>query len=216
MKKMILNLTLLILAISFALPAKAENDAYTRAMQNAIEGYANVKNLEDYQQIANNFERIAQMEKEKWLPRYYTALTYVYMSFGKGLDKDQRDEYLAIAQEHADAAEERSENNVEIVILQGYIKMAKLSVSPALRGITMAPQATQLFEQARQMAPENPRAAVMLAQMKYGTAQFFNSSTEESCDLAQESLALYDKETERGIQPYWGKGLAESLLINCD
>lgn len=208
--------TMLMICISLTLPAKAENDAYQQAMQKALAELKSVESIEDYQKIANTFERIGEMEKDTWLPRYYSALTYVYMSFDSDLKNSARDNYLDIAQEMANQAEVLSENNVEIVILHGYIKMAKLSVNPALRGMTMTPQVMGLFEKARAMAPENPRAAVMLARMKYGTARFFKSSIEESCQLAQESLVLYEKETDRGIEPYWGKNLAESLIKACD
>ncbi len=215
MKKLIINFSFLILAISSCLPAKAANDAYIQAMQKALASYDEVESLEDYQNVANTFERIARMESEEWLPPYYTGLTYVYMSFEEGLDNDQRDDYLAIAQKHADRAGDLSEENIEIVILHGYIKMAKLSVNPALRGMVLSPQAHSLFEKARKMDPKNPRAAIMLARMKYGTAQFFNSSTDESCQLARESINLFGKEKDRGIEPHWGKGLAEGLVKAC-
>ncbi|MDZ7845941.1 MAG: hypothetical protein U5L96_03720 [Owenweeksia sp.] len=207
--------TSLIISFSLALSAQAEKDAYYLAMQEALDRYSNVNSLDDYQEITNTFERISQMEKEEWLPRYYSALTYVYMSFENGLENKERDNYLAIAEGFAGQAEELSENNVEIVILEGYIKMAKLNVNPAIRGMTMTPKVTGLFERARKMAPENPRAIMMLARMKYGTAQFFKSSIEESCALAEKSLELYEKETDRGIEPSWGKEIAENLMSAC-
>ena len=95
--------------------------------------------------------------------------------------------------------------------------MAKLSVNPAIRGMLLTPKVNAQFGKAMEMDPQNPRAAAMLARMKYGTAQFFNSSTEESCALAERSLALFNEEskTNRGINPSWGKGIAEGLLKAC-
>lgn len=205
-----------ILSLTFIFSATAGNEAYTRAMQEAIAAYDSVKGLDDYQEIANRFERISEMEKNEWLPLYYTGLTYAYMSFENGLDNDQRDAYLETAQNFADQAEELSPENVEIIVLKGYIKMAKLTVNPSMRGAFLTPQVMQLFGKARAMDPANPRATAMLARMKYGTAQFFNSSTDESCQLAQESLELYDKEGERGIQPQWGRNVAEQLVKTCN
>lgn len=205
-----------ILSLCFSFAAIAGNEAYTRAMQEAIAAYDSVESLDDYREIANRFERIAEMEKDEWLPRYYTGLTYAFMSFEDGLDNDQRDGYLEIAQKFAYQAEELSPENVEIIVLKGYIKMAKLTVNPAVRGAFLTPQVMQLFGKARSMDPGNPRAAAMLARMKYGTAQFFNSSTDESCQLALESLGLYEKEGNRGIEPHWGRGLAEGLVKACN
>ena len=46
---------------------------------------------------------------------------------------------------------------------------------------------------------------------------FFGSGTEKPCEEAQKALELYAKEeqTERGIQPAWGKNIAQGLVKAC-
>lgn len=94
--------------------------------------------------------------------------------------------------------------------------MAKVSVSPALRGMTMSGKVNSYFEKALAMSPENPRANLMLGRWKFGTAQFFGSSMEEPCRLMQKSLSLFETLGQNnGIMPNWGKGDAVAMSKKC-
>lgn len=212
MKKAIIFLALS-LSINLSLSAQTSYESY---MQESIALYDSVKNITDYQNIVNRFNRIAKAEKEEWLPNYYAGLTYVYMSFVRGLDDDKRDEYLDQALVYAEKAAESADNHVEVTILTGYIYMAKVSVSPALRGMTMSGKVSAYFEKALAMSPENPRANLMLGRWKFGTAQFFGSGIEEPCALMQKSLSLYEGSDQNiGIMPNWGKGQAVAMAKKC-
>ena len=216
MKTMTTVITSILLSL-MALNLTASEDAYQKAMGNALNQLNNASSIEDYQAVANVFQRIANAEEGEWMPYYYAGLTRVYMSFQKGQDNDTRDEILEIAADMADKADELDPDNVEILILKGYINMAKLSVNPAIRGMLLSPKVNSQFGKAVEMDPNNPRANIMLARMKYGTAQFFKSSTDESCAMASRSLALFEEEasTDRGIKPSWGRTLAESMVKSC-
>lgn len=216
MKKYIYTFALLLSLISYSsLAQTGTGEAYENNMKATIALYDSVKSMSDYQNIANTFERIASVEKEAWLPSYYAGLTYVYMSFARGLEKDARDAYLAIADKHAATAAELSPENVEVVILEGYIKMAKVSVSPMLRGATMSRSVSALFEKALAMDPKNPRANLMHGRWKIGSAQFFGSSTDEACALVQNSIALFEAEDQNSITPHWGLNQAIAVSKSC-
>ena len=194
----------------------AKGQAYENAMQKGLQQFGEAETSEEYQNVANHFERISNMNSDEWLPYYYAALTYVTMNWNLE-DGDDKDAVLDKAESLIEKAEKISENNAELVLMMGYIKMAKLSVSPALRGPFMTPKVNALFAQAVQMEPENPRAHGLKARMEYGTASFFGSGTEKPCEEAQKALELYAKEeqTERGIQPAWGKNIAQGLVKAC-
>ena len=215
--KSVIKFSISLMLTCLSLPAMAGGDGYQKAMENALTQMREAEGMEDLQNVANQFSRIASAETDEWLPLYYAGLTHVYMSFQNGLEADQRDEILEQALELADKADGLSHENAEIMVLQGYITMAKLSVNPAIRGMLLTGKVNSQFGKAMEMDPQNPRAMVMLARMKYGTAQFFNSSTEESCALAEQSLDLFNAEAqnERGIMPSWGKRTAESMMKNC-
>jgi hypothetical protein len=74
----------------------------------------------------------------------------------------------------------------------------------------------QTFGKAIAMNPENPRALGLLAQMQFGTAQFFGSSTAEACGTATLALQKFETTTsENPLAPQWGKEMIVALKTNC-
>lgn len=195
--------------------AAQPNAQYVNAMKNAIDLYDSVETYEDYQPILNRFERIAAAESKEWLPNYYAALTYIYMSFNKELDDDARDAFLDKAEEKIELAQAIVGENVELLILEGYAKMASVSISPAIRGVYMSPKVSGLFSKAVAMAPQNPRAILMNARWKMGTAQFFGQDPAEYCAQVESTIALFEKEDNAGIAPNWGMNQAQGVLKSC-
>lgn len=188
---------------------------YLNAMKNTIGLYDSVETYDDYQPILNQFERIAAAESDEWLPNYYVALTYIYMSFNKNLDDDARDAYLDKAEEKIELAQAIAGENVELIILAGYAKMASVTINPAIRGVYMSPKVSGLFSKAVAMAPQNPRAILMNARWKMGTAQFFGQDPSEYCTQVENSLALFETEDKESIKPHWGLNQAKGVLKNC-
>jgi len=202
----------------FSFKATAQDaEAYQKYMQESIALYDSVKTLADYQEIANRFDRISATASEEWLPLYYAGLTHIYMSFVRGLEDDTRDEHIDKALDYIDRAEEIAGENSETVILRGYAYMAKVSVSPGIRGMTLSAKVTGLFEKGLVMDPENPRANLMLGRWKYGSAQFFGRSTDDACAYMQKALAIYKNEAKgsNGLEPAWGENQAQSMSKRC-
>jgi hypothetical protein len=213
MKNAIIILLGIFLSTNLSLSGQSDYQSY---MQESIAMYDSVKTLADYQNIANRFDRIAAAETDQWLPNYYAGLTYVYMSFVRGLEDDKRDEYLDQALVYAEKASGLAGPEVEITVLTGYAYMAKVSVSPTLRGMTMSSKVSGYFEKALSMDPNNPRANLMLGRWKYGTAQFFGSDISEPCAMMQKSLSLFEaSQNKSSIMPSWGQGQAEAMSKNC-
>src|SRR5689334_24554753 len=50
-------------------------DAYTQQMQATVTRLDNANTVKDYQQLANDFLRIADVQKTQWLPYYYAAFS---------------------------------------------------------------------------------------------------------------------------------------------
>ncbi|MEQ8924253.1 MAG: hypothetical protein RLO81_00485 [Fulvivirga sp.] len=213
MKKLTLVFTLLLCAL---FTNAKDNTAYINAMKTQIETFNNSKSQEELQASANAFERIAQKETTEWLPLYYAAHAYIKMGFNNTLSLEEKDSYYDKAIALIEKAGEISPNNSEITALKGYALMGKLSADSANRGQTMSPLVMQAFGQAMQQNPENPRPLVLMAQMEYGMAQFFGSSTEKACGMANQSLALFEAEAAEGINPTWGAGQAEAIVSQCN
>ena len=95
--------------------------------------------------------------------------------------------------------------------------MLRVTVDPASRGQQYSGMAFQSFGKAVAMNPENPRALSLLAQMQYGTAQFFNSPTTEACATLTKALEKFDSyKSSNPLAPQWGRKMAEGLKSRCN
>lgn len=211
MKKVTLVFAILLIAIF----AKAQDKKYQKAMGQAMQAWAKAEGPADYTEVVNAFSRIAAGQDTSYLPDYYAAYVQIIESFYL-TDAATRDKLLDEAQKHIKRASKISPNNDEIEVMNGYALMARMVIDPANRAQKYSPRAMQSYGKARMMNPTNPRAVIMMARMKLGTAQFFGSSIDAACRLAHEGKALLEKETANGFQPHWGKHEVNAVLKNCD
>jgi hypothetical protein len=207
--------SLLIIA-TVALLAAAPADKFTDQMKKCIGTLYAARTPDDYQKSINTFNRIGDAEKTKWEPFYYSALGSIFMASGE-LDALKKDAILDIAKQTLDKASAVKGEDSEIVALEGFIQMLKVTVDPATRGPQYSMQAVQLFSKAMTLDPANPRATALMAQMQLGTARFFNQAPTEACATARKAAELFDaaKFSEDSLQPVWGQSMNEGVLAEC-
>ena len=216
MKKLFTIIALFLLTVSVTI---AQDSPYQKAMKKEIAKVIETDSIPELQQSANAFARIAEMNGKEWQPLYYQALAYTFQGLNRSLTLDKKDEALAKADELAKKADAISPNNAEIVTLQGFILMGKVSADPASRGQSLSGTVMNNFGKALKIDPENPRAAVLMAQMEFGMAKFFNSGTEKACDLVKKSQVSFAGQNQNALKaslmPSWGKFLADKLSKVC-
>ena len=89
MKKIIFSL---FAASFFGLAATAQIDEkYTQAMEQKVVAVDTLRKSADLIELSAAFERIAEAEKNKWLPYYYAALTQVNAAYFMGMDNIQKE-----------------------------------------------------------------------------------------------------------------------------
>lgn len=193
----------------------ANDDKYVTAMKKNIDAVYRAQTIEELQQSVNAFQRIAEAEKTKWEPSYYAAFGSILMAT-KEKDGVKKDGYLDAAMEAIKKCKAIVADESEVVALEGFVYMIRVTVDPASRGQQFAGLAMQTFGKAINLNPENPRALSLLAQMQYGTAQFFGSSTAEACATLDKSLQKFETyKSENSLAPVWGKQVAEGLKSQC-
>ncbi len=203
--------------LSFILcPLLADDTKYAETMSKAIGQVYKAKAPEEIQQAVNTFERIGNAEKTKWEPFYYAAFGFIMMA-NQEQDGSRKDALLDQATSQLQKASELRPNDSEIVTLEGFVSTVRLTVDPATRGQQYSAAAMQSFGKALGLNPENPRAMGMMAQMQFGTARFFKSSTDEACATAMKARELFaaPKLAIDPLAPVWGKGMVEGMLANC-
>ena len=208
--KTIITLLTLISSVAFA-----NDDKYTEQMSKNIDAVYKAQTNEQFQQAINAFERIGNAEKTKWEPFYYASFGYL-MQATREQDGGKKDQFLDLATASLDKAKALKENESEIVALEGFIYMIRLTVDPATRGPQYSGMAMRSFGQAIGLNPENPRALLFMGQMQYGAAEFFKSPTTEACATVAKSIEKFASfKTDNPVAPQWGKGVANEWKEKC-
>jgi hypothetical protein len=191
------------------------DDKFEQAMKKNIDLLYQAKSVDAYQPVVNSFERIGEAEKKFWEPYYYAGFGYIMMA-NKTQDGAKKDSYLDLAMAAVNKGKAIDPAESELVALEGFVHMIRVSVDPPSRGPQYAGLSMQSLNKAVAMNPENPRAYALLGQMQFGTAQFFGSEPTEACATLKKALEKFESyKTENALAPGWGRGMAESLVANC-
>ncbi|MEX2235493.1 MAG: hypothetical protein WD824_25250 [Cyclobacteriaceae bacterium] len=191
------------------------NDKYLEVMQKSISAVYTASDIPQLQEAVNTLERIGGAEKTKWEPQYYIAFGYIMMA-NQEKDGAKKDSYLDLAAAAIEKAKKLAEQESEIIALEGFVFMLRVTVDPGSRGPEFAPKAMKTFAKAIALDAENPRALALMAQMQYGSAQFFGNSTAEACENIKKSLEKFSTyKSGNVIAPVWGKSMAESVSQRC-
>jgi len=135
-------LSLLFLTVAIA------DDKYEKEIKKNLQKIDECKTPNDFIKLANNFERIAVAEKDKWLPYYYSAFTYVLASFADSVNS-RKDIYLDKAIKFNEIADSLQPNNSEIYTMKGMISQARMQIDPMNRWQKYGTDATTNFTKAR-------------------------------------------------------------------
>lgn len=163
----------------------------------------------------NMFERIAKAESKEWLPNYYIAQINSLKSWNvkdEAVLKAQLDK----AQEHLDIAMTKSEDNVELIVMQGQVYTNWVAYDGMTYGMKYAGKIAELYAKALELEPENPRAAFCKADWSMGSAKYFGQDTAPFCKDVEASIELFDTfKPETEFHPNWGKERAEQVAKSC-
>lgn len=206
---------MLTLAMTLSLLANANDEKYIEVMSKNIESVYKAQTTDELQKAVNTFDRIASAEKEKWEPLYYSAFGNIMLA-NRESDGSKKDSYLDLALASIEKAKTIKQNDSEIIALEGFIHMMRIGVDPASRGQEYSSKAYESYQKALAINPNNPRALALTAQMEFGTAQFFHSSTTSACSTADKAIEKFAiTQPESPLAPAWGKGMAEGLKAKC-
>ena len=146
---------------------------------------------------------------------YYSAFGYVMMA-NREKENAKKDSYLDLAMASIDKAKKINENESEIIAMEGFIHMMRVTIDHASRGQKYSSLSIQAFEKSLALNPENPRALMLLAQLQFGTSKFFGAPSTQACSTLTKSLEKFETfKSENPIAPHWGKQMAEGLKQNC-
>jgi len=190
------------------------NENYEKAMGLSIETLFQSKTISEYVEVANQFERISQIEKAEWLPLYYASFAYIMISFQEP-DNAKKDTYLDQAQKYLDQAKAIAPNESELYMLQGFLYPSRINVDPMNRGMLYIGDMNKSLDKALELNPDNPRVFYLRATIMHHTPEAYGGG-------AAKALPLYETAVEKfgifkpksAISPNWGKELNDAEFKN--
>lgn len=204
---------LLFAAVGFT--ASAQNEKFTAAMQSKLEAYQTAKSPQDFLDLSNAFERIAEAEKTQWLAYYYAAhaqIIYGYMQ----KDMSGADPIADKAEQLINKADALEKNNSEISCIKSMIAGLRMQVNPMQRWQQYGALSGQLIEEAKQQDPSNPRPYALQAQnLFYTPAQFGGGCSTAKPFAEQGSKLLVEFKPKSLMHPSWGKREFDLVMNGC-
>lgn len=198
-KPLSIFLSLLFLTVAIA------DDKYEKEIKKNLEKIDECKTPNDFIKLANNFERIAIAEKDKWLPYYYSAFVYILASYADS-SNSRKDTYLDKSEKFNNIADSLQPNNSEVYTLKGMISQARMQVDPMNRWQKYGADATNNFTKAMQIDTLNPRPEYLIGVGIYYTPKQFGGGSTAAKPILEKSLAKFEKFVpENEIMPNWGK-----------
>lgn len=205
-----------ILFILVASTLASATDNYQKAMQDALDNLEAASSVEQLHPVANQFDRIADVKSDDWLPQYHAAYARVMMAAMEA-DNEQKDTFLDAAQLNLDAVEKLEHDASERLALQGFLHMIRMSIDPS-RGVELGMECGGVIQQAYDLNNQNPRAVLMLGQFQFGSASYLGMDTSEACGLFDEALQLLDQSDNQekdNLYPNWGRHITEHGKQQC-
>lgn len=181
-------------------------------MTNALRLWKDGKNTEAIAQ----FERIASVEKNNWLPNYYITIINTFSAFGEQ-DKNKMKSLLEAAQKTQNQINAIAPNNAEVLVSQAMIHTAWIIYDPMTNGQQLYGEVIGLYEKAAAIAPTNPRVVFNKASFEKGGAEYFGSDAAPMCEKIKKSIELFATfKPESPFHPTWGLERAKQEAANCN
>jgi hypothetical protein len=208
--------TLFVCAMLIATIAYGGDEKYYQKMGETLSEFSSCSTVEDYQNLANKFRVIANVEKEEWLPLYYEAQCYVLISFMGNLTAQEKDAYLDKASSLIESMTELAPNEAEVEVMKAFYYTGSLVVNPPQRSMSTAPMIHAAIAKALAIEPNNPRAIFLRISNEMGTASYFGEDIASYCEQAAELLQNWDGyKLKSPIHPSWGKSEVEGIVSRC-
>lgn len=159
------------------------------------------------------FEKLSEEDKKNWIPAYYLALLQTTNSLEVTNFKekmDQIDKSRASIENHLDEGQ-----NAEWLILLAMNYESEVKIDP-LGKKALALTIIDLYDQALELEPQNPRAIYGKAAYRIREAKYFEKDKTPYCSDIKKAISAFDK--QKSVVPFypkWGRDQAEKLDEDC-
>jgi len=210
MKKFI---TLTVLIAGFTANVFASD--YEGAMAANIEKMYQSTSAADLTALANQFSRIANVEKDQWLPSYYAAYCYLRATYFGQMEADEIHKHLDKAQDELDKVLTKYSGESEIHALQAHIY--QLRITDMAKGMKYSLLANESLAVAEQLNPENPRIFYLKGTNIFYTPEAFGGGAENAKPILEKASKMFETyQPENKLMPAWGAEHNAEVLALCN
>ncbi|WP_119080839.1 hypothetical protein [Chitinophaga alhagiae] len=210
MKKIIVFIMMLLPVAASAQEPAAQQLATAVARLNTAQTGA------EYQQLANQFQRLAAASPEQWLPVYYAAVANMRLAF---LNKEKAMLFSAQAEAQikqalglVKKAGGNPKDASEVYTVYSFIERSRVEADPMVNGRKYGPKAGQYLAQARQLDPQNPRALYLDGLIKFQTPAMWGGDKQKAKELLAAALQQFEAAPASAEAPQWGKTDCKNML----
>lgn len=214
--------SLIIMALFMAIFAQAQ-DTFISSMNENITKIQEAKTVVELQNVANNFERIAQVAEGEWLPNYYHSYISINMAIKSFSTKDWPafEKFVAQSKASLEVANSKTPPNAELLVLKAFISQIEIIRDPMVKGPLLTKELMTDIHTAMAMDADNPRANLVLGKQYLYMPSFLGGSKEK----AKEQFTLAElkfksqkcKTDENGdpkITPSWGEQATQRAIAS--
>lgn len=199
----------------FAIASAAFPSNYEETMKAKIQKMYEVKNAGELSNLANQFQRIANAEPEKWLPNYYAAYSLVRSTFFDDMKNDNIHQQLDLAQTEIDKAKKKAPKESEIYALQAFVY--QLRITDMSKGYKYSKLAGEAIGTAERLNPENPRVYYLRGSNTFHTPKMFGGGAANAKPDLEKAAGMFEaQKPESEIAPSWGAEHNKQLLQQCE
>lgn len=202
--------TILLVAIA----SVAFSSKYEETMKTNVKKMYTLTSSTELQNLANQFERIGQAEKDQWLPAYYSAYCFVRSTFFDEMESNEIHNQLDRAQHILDNLKKKFEKESEIFALQAFVY--QLRITDMSKGAKYSRKAAEAINTAERLNPKNPRVYYLRGSNTFHTPKFFGGGAEKAKPDLEKAARLFEtQKPQNGIVPNWGSQHNKQLLSKC-
>jgi hypothetical protein len=209
MKRIIL---LVLMVPVFTFLSKAAD--YKEVMAANIQKMYQARTTDELTDLANQFDRILQVEKKEWLPGYYAAYCYASIVIFTNPAGDERQKCLDQAQARVDGIIGKAENESEVYTLQAFIYL--LRITDVAQGYTYSVKSSEALQKAEKLNPGNPRVYYLQGSNIFHTPEAFGGGPKNAKPLFEKAAKIFESQSsENKLMPNWGSENNNQLLSQC-
>ncbi|MEN8118038.1 MAG: hypothetical protein ABFS16_13725 [Bacteroidota bacterium] len=188
---------------------------YEEVMKTNIDKMYKSTSSVELQILANQFERIANAEKDKWLPGYYAAYCFTSSIFFDEMETDDKHKQLDKAQAIIENLLKKHNEESEIYALQALVY--QLRITDMSKGYKYSTLSAKAIDEAERLNSDNPRVYYLRGSNTFHTPKMFGGGPAKAKPHLEKALEMFEtQKPECELAPTWGKEHNNQLLNQCN